>query len=54
MSYQQGLGVARDESKALQWHAKAAAQDNVHAQFELGMLFSLTREFFPLKILCCV
>ncbi len=35
--YAEGRGVAKDESKAVQWYAAAAAQGHVDAQFNLGM-----------------
>ncbi len=36
MKYARGQGVAKDESKAVQWWAAAAAQGHVEAQFNLG------------------
>jgi TPR repeat protein len=35
--YAQGRGVAKDESKAVQWWQAAAAQGHAQAQFNLGL-----------------
>jgi TPR repeat protein len=35
--YDSGQGVAKDESKAAQWFAAAAAQGHADAQYNLGM-----------------
>ena len=38
--YEMGLGVAPDQSKALQWYALAADQGNVAAENALGRIYS--------------
>jgi hypothetical protein len=35
--YDQGRGVVKDESKAAQWFAAAAAQGHANAQYNLGI-----------------
>jgi TPR repeat protein len=37
MSYAQGRGVAKDESKAVHWWQAAAAQGVAEAQYNLGL-----------------
>jgi hypothetical protein len=41
LHYARGRGVAKDESKAAQWYAAAAAQGHAQAQFNLGMCVAL-------------
>ncbi len=41
VSYAQGQGVAKDESKAAEWFAAAAAQGHADAQNNLGMCIPL-------------
>lgn len=38
--YKYGLGVVQDYAQAVGWFRRAAAQGNVHAQFNLGLLYS--------------
>ncbi len=35
--YRYGIGVAKDEKKAVEWYAKAAEENRPLAQFKLGM-----------------
>lgn len=37
--FERGIGVGKDESKALAWYEKAASQGNADAQFNLGVLY---------------
>lgn len=39
MMYEQGIGVTKDEKKAVYWYNKAAMQGNSAAQFNLGVLY---------------
>ncbi len=41
--YAEGRGVAKDEAKAVQWWAAAAAQGDADAQFNLGTPYPLQR-----------
>jgi TPR repeat protein len=55
LSYAGGRGVARDESKAVQWWQAAAAQGDADAQLNLGvcgccLLFGL--KYWLLITLC--
>lgn len=40
MMYFSGVGVPKDESKALEWWTRAAAQGHPKAQYNLGMMYS--------------
>jgi TPR repeat protein len=40
LSYAQGLGVVKDESRAAQWYAAAAAQGDASAQYNLGIAYA--------------
>ncbi len=52
--YDQGQGVAKDESKAAQWFAAAAAQGHVNAQYDLGLCIALvTRVLLSVLIADC-
>ncbi len=37
VSYAEGRGVSKDESKAVQWYGAAAAQGHAQAQYNLGL-----------------
>lgn len=39
LMYEQGIGVAKDETQALSWYEKSAQQGNSNAQFNLGVLY---------------
>ncbi|QDT01031.1 tetratricopeptide repeat protein [Adhaeretor mobilis] len=39
LMYEQGIGVGKDEKKAVVWYGKSAAQGNAAAQFNLGVLY---------------
>jgi TPR repeat protein len=39
LMYEQGIGVGKDEKKAVFWYGKSAAQGNAAAQFNLGVLY---------------
>ena len=39
-----GLGVDRDEDKAEEWLKKSAGQNNVQAQYNLGLHYARTRQ----------
>ena len=39
LMYEQGIGVAKDETEAVVWYGKSAAQGNAAAQFNLGVLY---------------
>jgi TPR repeat protein len=51
--YADGLGVSKDEAKAVEWYSAAAAQGHAQAQFNLGMLDPLVREVQQKVNLCC-
>ena len=38
--YLNGIGVDRDEDKAVEWLKKAAAQNHVQAQYNLGIYYA--------------
>ena len=38
--YMNGIGVDRDEDKAVEWLKKAAAQNNAQAQYNLGIYYA--------------
>ena len=38
--YMNGIGVARDEDKAVEWLQKAAAQNHAQAQYNLGIYYA--------------
>ena len=38
--YMNGIGVARDEDKAVEWLKKAAAQNHAQAQYNLGIYYA--------------
>ncbi|WP_339509910.1 tetratricopeptide repeat protein [Pseudomonas sp. RL_15y_Pfl2_60] len=40
--YEQGIGVAKDETQALSWYEKSAQQGNSNAQFNLGVLYEIS------------
>ncbi|CAM3976596.1 tetratricopeptide repeat protein [Psychrobacter arenosus] len=37
--FEHGTGVAKDMSKAFKWYRKAAEQDYVQAQYNLGVMY---------------
>jgi TPR repeat protein len=37
--YDKGLGVRQDYKKAVEWHQKAADQNDASAQFDLGVMY---------------
>ena len=39
LMYEKGIGVAKDEKKAVTWYEKSALQGNSAAQFNLGVLY---------------
>ncbi|MFI8482963.1 tetratricopeptide repeat protein [Pseudomonas sp. NPDC078700] len=39
LMYEQGIGVAKDETQAIQWYEKSAQQGNSNAQYNLGVLY---------------
>ncbi len=39
MMYEQGIGVGKDEQKAVAWYGKSAEQGSSAAQFNLGVLY---------------
>jgi TPR repeat protein len=39
LMYEQGIGVAKDQRKAVVWYRKSALQGNSAAQFNLGVLY---------------
>ena len=39
LMYEQGIGITKDESKALVWYLKAAQQGNSNAQYNLAVLY---------------
>ncbi len=39
LMYEQGIGVEKDEKKAVEWYGKSAAQGNSAAQFNLGVMY---------------
>jgi TPR repeat protein len=49
VSYDEGRGVAKDQSKAAQWYAAAAAQGFAHAQFNLGMCVARMRPLLAMN-----
>jgi TPR repeat protein len=52
VSYAQGQGMAKDESKAAQWYLAAAAQGHADAQYILGIrAHESLRRAFALSVL---
>jgi TPR repeat protein len=41
--YERGWGVVKDEAQAVAWYRKAAAQGNVNAQYNLGVMYAQGR-----------
>jgi TPR repeat protein len=39
LMYERGIGVEKDEQKAITWYRKAAEQGNPNAQFNLAVLY---------------
>jgi len=39
LMYEKGIGVGKDEAKAVAWYGKSAAQGNSAAQYNLGVLY---------------
>ena len=39
--YENGIGVAKDKTKAVRWYRKAAEQGNAEAQYSLGICYDL-------------
>lgn len=39
LMYEQGIGVAKDETQAISWYEKSAQQGNSNAQYNLGVLY---------------
>ena len=41
--YENGQGVAKDETEAVKWYRKAAEQGNADAQYSLGLMYKIGR-----------
>jgi len=41
MMYDNGDGISRNQTKAISWYKKAAAQDSIEAQYNLGEMYRL-------------